>query len=138
MIIPFQGWDVSWIHMHLTANSVPGTGITLYAVVIWAITFTASLDGGPQILQHFDGVWNCCDASIQPAYNFPIYDSEGLIPGNHNLVITLVDTTQGFTTDALTSLLFDYAIVHDDTANLTSSIGPTSSHNPDPSTPASR
>jgi len=114
--------------------SFQGTGITLYAAVIWAITFSASIDGGPQTLQHFDGVWNCCSSSIQPAYNFAIYDSKALKPGNHNLVITLLDTTQGFTTDPQTTLLFDYAIVYDNISNPTSSIGPTSS---DPSTPPS-
>lgn len=100
--------------LDFTINSVlntPGSGIALYAMVIFAITFTATIDGGTQTLHHFDGVWNCCNATIQPAYNFTIYDVTTLPLGGHTLLVTVLDSVGNNGGGSFSRFYFDYALV---------------------------
>lgn len=75
----------------------------------------------------FDGVWGCCSATIQPAYNFMIYDVASLTLGNHAVVLTLLVSVTGYRRGP-SDISFDYAVVRDDTNSIhTSSISTSSS-----------
>jgi hypothetical protein len=111
--------------------------------MLWAVTFTAAIDGGTPTSYHFDGLPNCCDILVQPGYNFTIYDIQSLSPGNHTLVIALLDAGQGSKSAAFgenSTLSFDYALVNNDTSpHPTSSVSSSASLSvsPSPSTSSS-
>lgn len=116
MKIPFTGLQalMTCLDHHPNFNSL-GSGIRLYAVVVWAFSFTASIDGGSPKFYQFDGVLGCCDNETGPAYNFNFYNVQSLPYGGHTLVITLVDTTSAHTAfgGRNSTLCFDYAAVND-------------------------
>jgi hypothetical protein len=94
MNVPFTGVYLGYRYFYLVTRDsdinvqFSGSGITLYAVVVNALTFTVGVDGGSPATHHFDGVWNCCLPPIQPAYNFTIYDIQSLPLDNHILNVT--------------------------------------------------
>jgi hypothetical protein len=121
-----------WIQFWLFtgALSIAGSGIALFTVMIAGTSFNVQIDGGSPTEHHFDGVLGCCNAGIQPAYNFKIYDNQSLSPNSHTLVLTLVNTTEGGVNYVpLTSLLhFDYAVINGTAP--TSTISPSTSASP--------
>jgi hypothetical protein len=109
--------------------------------MVWAVDFYAQIDIGERERFHFDGVWNCCNSSIQPVYNFPIYDVQNLSLDSHGLSLTLTDVSGGYMIvpgSNYSSLHFDYAVVNNDTApNATSTTINTASSHPSSSRPVS-
>lgn len=131
MHISFVGWGVCFDRLTpYSVSDAPGSGIALYAALVWAIDFSVSIDGGTLTQHHFDGVWNCCDAGIQPMYNFKIYDIETLSPGNHGLDLSQLSASVGYAINnsSHSALFFDYAVVNNGSnGNPNSSAGPSKS-----------
>jgi len=93
-----------------------GTGLTMYAAVIWSFAFNASVDDMPPTTYEFDGVLGCCKNAIQPVYNFSFYDIQSLPVGSHSIRFTLLNSTSGSrppdVEDSVSVLMFDYAVVN--------------------------
>jgi hypothetical protein len=89
-------------------------GITLYALIIWALSFSISIDGIASSASHFDGVYGCCNPTAPEVHNFTIYDIQNLLLGDHVLVLRLLDTS-GFLASGSSgsTLSFDYAVVNE-------------------------
>jgi hypothetical protein len=85
-------------------------------LLVSAINFQVSIDGGAQTQYQFNGVCDPTASSCNPTYNFTAYDIQSLQSGNHTLDLTLLDATG---TDAngvnasLTIFDFDYAAVNE-------------------------
>lgn len=105
-----------------------GSGITLYALLEYALSMATSIDGKTPTIQAFDGVSGCCTSLIQPAYNFSFFDVQQLPYGDHSLNITLMNVTSGNRASVVlpsqSYLRFDYAAVNQTNA---SSISPAAS-----------
>jgi hypothetical protein len=85
----------------------------MYASIVWALSFSVTVDGVPVASPHFDGVYGCCNSSVDPAYNVEIFDIQGLPLANHEITLQLTDT-YGYLFDGNGSeLRFDYAVVNE-------------------------
>jgi hypothetical protein len=107
-----------------------GTGLTMYAAVIWSFVFNVSLDGMSPTTHEFDGVLGCCNDAIQPVYNFAFYNIQSLSPDSHSIRISLLNSTSGArppnVEDNVSVLLLDYAVIN--TTVDTSSTSPPSTN----------
>jgi hypothetical protein len=84
-------------------------------VLIWAINFQVSIDGGAQAQYHFDGPCGDCHT-----FNISVYDNQSLQFGSHTLVLTLLNATginrALYPNENSTDFSFDYAVVTSPTA----------------------
>ena len=65
-------------------------------LLIFALSFNASIDSGTPTHHHFDGVFGCCNSTIQPLFNFTVYNITSLPIGNHALRLTLLNSFSGY------------------------------------------
>ena len=92
-----------------------GSGITLYGERTLPLALSASIDGGSAMHYTFNRVDGCCNSTIQPIYNFTLYNITSLSLDIHVLRLTLLDSSFGFPNGVLymgpSVMLFDYAFV---------------------------
>jgi hypothetical protein len=84
----------------------------VYVILIYAINFQVSIDGGGQTQFQFDGVCDPAASSCSPTYGFVIYNIQSLQSGTHTLDLTLLNPT-GTDGAAVTAFYFDYAAVNE-------------------------
>ena len=115
MTISFTGVNDSWFGFGTYWVSIlSGNGITLYAVNDFAPTFNASIDGSIPTTSHFDGIPGCCPFPYDAGYNLTIYEDTSLSLGNHTLLLTLLNSTEGYISgfNSCSVLFFDFALVN--------------------------
>jgi len=107
-------------------KSISGSGIALYAMIIFAGAYTVSIDRGTPTSHYYDGVVACCTVDIPPRSNVTVYSRTSLSIGNHILLLTMLDNQLG---SGASYMYFDYAIVNSpNNAKPTISIKGTSSN----------
>jgi hypothetical protein len=87
----------------------------MYVVLIKAINFQVSIDGGAETQFQFDGSGTCQELGgldCPTKYNFTVYN-ESLPFGSHILDLTLLNATGSYSDGNYTSFQFDYAVVNE-------------------------
>jgi hypothetical protein len=118
----FYRFARSWYHTFCCLPQDTGSGITLYAILQFAIGFQVSIDGGVQTPVQINGVCPSCN----PTYNFTAYDIQSLDSGSHALNLTLLNATGVNADENFSIFKFDYAVVNETPTQTFSSTVPTS------------
>jgi hypothetical protein len=130
----FYWFARSWYLTFCRFTQDTGSGMTLYVILIYAINFQVSIDGGGQTQYQFDGVCDPTASSCAFVYNFTAYNTQSLQPGDHTLDLKLLNATGINANQNLTLFQFQYAVVNETDAFPTQAISLTST----PSTVAAR